>query len=108
MRANIAIVAATAMLLGTTAFAAAQNDTYHKSKTRHLQHAAPQRTFRPDAGNYNNYGWNSPGPGLYNYAPGPGGYYDRDYWNGVWNVAPAFGTGPSPYRGTPFYNVAPY
>ncbi len=111
MRPNPMLVVATAILFGTTAFAAAQNDPSQKSKTRHQQNAAPDRTFRPYAGNYYAvpYARTAPGAGLYNYAPGPGNYYyNRDYWSGVWNVAPDFMGGPDPYIGTPFYNVAPY
>jgi hypothetical protein len=114
MRVNMTIVVATAILFGTTAFAAAQNDASQKSKTRHLQNAAPERTYRPYAGNYNAapYGRIAPGAGLYNYAPGQGNYYNnyynRDYWMGVWNVAPVFRPGSDQYIGTPFDDVAPY
>jgi len=103
------ITATTAMLFGTTALAVA-SDTSHKSRMRHSQNA-PERMVRPYANDY------YAAPGLYNYAPGPGAYYnnnynnnyyDQDYWNGMWNFAPDFSAGPSPYRGTPFYNVAPY
>ena len=72
-----------------------------------MQNAAPERMGRPYADGY------YAAPGLYNYAPGQGSYYgnnyyNQDYWNGMWNFAPDFSAGPSPYRGTPFYNVAPY
>jgi hypothetical protein len=111
MRADIVIVATTAILLGTTVFAVAESNTYQKGKARHLR-AAPERTMRPYARYYNaapgRVAPAAPAAGYYNYTPGPSGYYNRSYWTGVWNVAPDFYAGPSPYRGTPFYDVAPY
>jgi len=112
MRTIIVITATTAMLFGTTAFAVA-SDTSHKGKMRHMQNAAPERMARPYADDYYAGPYEGPGAGIYNYSPGSGGYYnnnyyDRDYWNGARGVVPDFSPGPSPYRGTPFSNVAPY
>ena len=102
---------------------AAQNGRDQISRNRN---PASDRAARRDwnnrdsyAGNYidnGQYGWRSPATGYYDFAPGPGayysnapgGYYDRDYWQGVQNVAPSFSPGPDPYAGTYFYGVAPW
>jgi hypothetical protein len=110
MRTNLVIAATTAILLGTTVFAAAESNTYQRGKTRHLYNAAPERMMRPYAGYYDAApnGNVAPTARYYNYAPRTSGYDDPGYWAGMWNVAPDFYAGPSPYRGTPFYDVAPY
>jgi hypothetical protein len=117
---------ATAVLLGGTAFAAAQSDTYQNGRNQVSRNAASDRAARRDWNNRDSYagnymdngqnGWRSPAAGYYDVAPGPGayysngpgGYYDRDYWRGVQDVAPSFSPGPDPYAGTYFYGVAPW
>jgi hypothetical protein len=126
MSAIMTGLVATAVLFGSTALAAAQNETSQKGRDQLSRNVAPHRAQRPDpnAGNYSGdaaqygntaqYGWMPPGAGYYNYAPGPGayygpgGYFNSDYWNRVWNVAPDFSPGPNPNSGPPFYGNAPH
>jgi hypothetical protein len=116
-------VLAAAILLGTTALAAAQNGNHHQGRNGYSRNMAAQRMHQRQhryARNYRGemapYGQRfydyAPGP-YYDYAPGytfgPGSYYyTPDYWAGIYGVAPDFSPGWSPYRGTPFWRVAPY
>ena len=90
MSARITALMATAVLLGSTALAAAQSDTYQNGRNQVSRNAAqngrdqisrnaaPDRAARRDwnnrdsyAGNYmdnGQYGWRSPGAGYYDFA----------------------------------------
>jgi hypothetical protein len=115
MSTKMMALVATAILFGSTAFAAAQSEMDQKSD-QITRKPAPHRAVRPDP--YAGNSWDNGAryerrmaPGAYyNYAPGtgnyysdyaPSDYYNRDYWNGVQNGTPDFSAG------TAYYNYAP-
>jgi hypothetical protein len=129
MSARLTALTATAVLLASTAFAAAQNDTYQngqdqfsrnapqKNKGQYSRNAMPDRAARVDsyAGNYRD-SWNGGDPYAgrdWNYRDSyAGNYMDNGQYGwrapaaGYYDFAPGYAGSPAYYGGGGYYDQA--